>query len=384
MLDIFSQFRHFFLKFDDVCIDNNVFRLHYKATVMILMCASVLVTSRQYIGDPIDCMADGVPGGIMDTYCWIHGTFSIPERWVGKQGVDVPLPGVAPVGKDGVDPVYHKYYQWVCYVLFLQAGLFYFPRLIWKAYEGGRLRMLVEGMFEPRMMINKDERSEKIGTIVKYFRENRGGHTFYFLRFLMCEVLNFVNVIGQMFLMDKFLGYEFSTYGLSVLGYSEMDARERPDPMAVVFPKVSKCSFHKYGPSGTIERHDGLCVLPLNIINEKIYIFLWFWFILIASITGLFLLYRLAVLMGAGIRTAMIQARSGRVSREKISDIVSEPGLTYFQQVGDFFLLYLIAKNMDEVAMKELIIELHAALKPAYSDAPTLKASSKNNSTLTE
>ena len=92
-----------------------------------------------------------------------------------------------------------------------------------------------------------------------------------------------------------------------MLGYSEMNANERPDPMAVVFPKVSKCSFHKYGPSGTPERLDGLCVLPLNIINEKIYIFLWFWFILIASITGLFLLYRLAVLMGAGIRTAMIQ-----------------------------------------------------------------------------
>ena len=89
-----------------------------------------------------------------------------------------------------------------------------------------------------------------------------------------------------------------------------MDAQDRPDPMAVVFPKVSKCTFHKYGPSGTIERHDGLCVLPLNIINEKIYIFLWFWFILIASITGLFLLYRLAVLMGAGIRTAMIQVSS--------------------------------------------------------------------------
>ena len=57
MLDIFSQFTGF-LKFDSVCIDNNVFRLHYKATVMVLVCASVLVTSRQYIGDPIDCMAD--------------------------------------------------------------------------------------------------------------------------------------------------------------------------------------------------------------------------------------------------------------------------------------------------------------------------------------
>ena len=49
------------------------------------------------------------------------------------------------------------------------------------------------------------------------------------------------------------------------------------DPMAKVFPKVTKCSFHKYGPSGTIEIRDGLCVLPLNIINEKIYILLWFW-----------------------------------------------------------------------------------------------------------
>ena len=152
----------------------------------------------------------------------------------------------------------------------------------------------------------------------------------------------------------RFLGYEFSTYGLKVIKFSEMDMKERVDPLSVVFPKVAKCSFHKFGASGTVERHDGLCVLPLNIINEKIYIFLWFWFIIIASITGIFLLYRLAVLFGSGIRTAMIQARSGRVGRDKINDILCEPGLNYFQQLGDFFLLYLIAKNMDEVGMKVL------------------------------
>ena len=150
----------------------------------------------------------------------------------------------------------------------------------------------------------------------------------------------------------RFLGYEFSTYGLKVIKFSEMDLEERVDPLAVVFPKVAKCNFFKYGASGSVERHDGLCVLPLNIINEKIYIFLWFWFILLASITGMFLLYRLGVLFGSGIRTAMIQARSGRVSRDKISDILNESGLNYFQQLGDFFLLYLIAKNMDEVGMK--------------------------------
>ena len=46
------------MKFDPVCIDNNVFRLHYKATVMILVICSLLVTSRQYIGDPIDCLVE--------------------------------------------------------------------------------------------------------------------------------------------------------------------------------------------------------------------------------------------------------------------------------------------------------------------------------------
>ncbi len=44
------------IKLDQVCIDNNVFRLHYKATVIFLVAFSLLVTSNQYFGDPIDCI----------------------------------------------------------------------------------------------------------------------------------------------------------------------------------------------------------------------------------------------------------------------------------------------------------------------------------------
>ena len=69
-----------FLKFDSVWIDNSVFRLHYKATCMVFIAASMFSGQKQYFGDPIDCMVDGVPGGTMDTYCWIHGTYSIPTR----------------------------------------------------------------------------------------------------------------------------------------------------------------------------------------------------------------------------------------------------------------------------------------------------------------
>ena len=55
----------------------------------------------------------------------------------------------------------------------------------------------------------------------------------------------------------------------------------------MLISQVTKCTFHKYGPSGTIQTIDGLCILPLNIINEKIYVFLWFWFIFVAVISAI-------------------------------------------------------------------------------------------------
>ena len=76
-----------YLKFDHVWIDNVVFRLHYKATFIIFVTASLFLTSRQFFGDPIDCYVEGVQGGIMDTYCWIHSTYSIPTRYAHQTGV---------------------------------------------------------------------------------------------------------------------------------------------------------------------------------------------------------------------------------------------------------------------------------------------------------
>ena len=49
--------------------------------------------------------------------------------------------------------------------------------------------------------------------------------------------------------------------------------------MIYIFPRMTKCTFHKFGVSGEVEKHDALCILPLNIVNEKIYIFIWFWYI---------------------------------------------------------------------------------------------------------
>ena len=63
--------------------------------------------------------------------------------------------------------------------------------------------------------------------------------------------------------------------------------------MDIVFPKITKCTFYKYGPSGTIESRDAVCVMTLNIINEKIYTVLWYWLLLLSTVSLLAVFWRL-------------------------------------------------------------------------------------------
>ena len=96
-----------------------------------------------------------------------------------------------------------------------------------------------------------------------------------------------------MFLMDRFFNGAFLTFGLEVIAFAERDQEDRLDPMIYIFPRMTKCTFHKFGTSGEVEKHDALCILPLNIVNEKIYIFLWFWLLLLGGLSTLVVAYRL-------------------------------------------------------------------------------------------
>jgi innexin len=274
MFDVFGSVKGL-LKLDQVCIDNNIFRLHYKATVIILVAFSLLVTSRQYIGDPIDCIVDEIPLNVMDTYCWIYSTFTIPNRLSGVVGKDIVQPGVGSHSEGEDEVKYHKYYQWVCFVLFFQGKVFlnfsqsnlhlkfqnltaicfYVPRYLWKTWEGGRIKMLVMDLNCP--VVNDEAKEDRKKILVDYLVENLNRHNFYAFRFFICEALNFINVFVQIYFMDYFLGGEFTSYGSDVLSYTEREPEERDDPMSRVFPKVTKCTFHKYGPSGSVQKFDG-------------------------------------------------------------------------------------------------------------------------------
>lgn len=105
-----------------------------------------------------------------------------------------------------------------------------------------------------------------------------------------------LNISFNIYITNKFLGESFLTYGIEVLKYYK-----RPsfyvDPMEVIFPRLTKCNFYKYGPSGTIQNIDAMCILAQNVLNEKIYLLLWIWFLILAILSIFTLAYRIAIII---------------------------------------------------------------------------------------
>ena len=235
--------------------------------------------------------------------------------------------------------VYHKYYQWVYFVLFFQALCFYAPHFFWKSCESTRLRTLTVELKDP--LFNLAEKEGFAKRVVLYLERNRGMHQKYYHYFALFEVMNLVNVLGQMYVVDVFLGGAFTTYGLDVLNYIQMDQDDRVDPMVRVFPRMTKCTFHRFGASGDVQRHDALCILPLNIINEKIYIIMWFWFVFLAIVSGVWLIYRLLTFVKPTLRYEFLKKRANLTRANDLQVVLQDC------PTGDWFLYSMMCKNMD-------------------------------------
>lgn len=363
------------VKPDRITIENFVFQLHSKITVTLLIAFSVIVTTVQYFGDPIECYSSSksIPSSLLNMFCWITTTFSVPSSWQQHVGSEVPYPGIAATTRDTKDKVYHTYYQWVCFVLYGQALMFAIPSFLWKMTAQNKITSLVMDLDEH---IVQKERKSKCQSLVKFLMRSRGSHGTTFYCFMLLEVMNAVNVVAQMFLMDRFLGGNYWSFGLKFLKHrTSPSPYEDPalfDPLIQVFPRMTKCTFHKYGSSGDVERHDAFCLLSVNHVNEKIFIVIWFWFmgLLIASAIGV--IYRMITYSSPDLRIIVLQARCRMASPLVLEEIVSR------SSPADWFLLSLLAKNLDAFNFKTVSDLYLQALhdQSARSSSPPYAATS--------
>ncbi|ULM71689.1 viral innexin 6 [Diadegma fenestrale ichnovirus] len=331
-------------------IDTSFFRLHYKFTVGVLLIFSVLSHSREYFGEPMDCHFAEYPHGSLNNYCAVQSTFIPVESVKAGESSAMDKDITHPVVAGPKEKRYYSYYQWVPVVLLIQAMFFYFPWYIWQSLENGRMKMLTGDLTAP--VLRKDDMEEKTESLLDYVIMNMHNHNSYAYSYFVCELLNLTNVMTQIIFMNTFLGEGLELYGTFLTAFNERANEEARDPMETVFPTITKCTFRKYGASGDLQKLDGFCILTQNSGNAKIYTFLWFWFHLLAVISVLIVIYRIAAIFVPSFRLYVLRSSSSMNSSRDIEII--DRDLWY----GDWFILRLIGLTVNPIVYKKLMFRL--------------------------
>ena len=136
------------------------------------------------------------------------------------------------------------------------------------------------------------------------------------------------------------------------------------NPVCQVFPTVTSCQFPSGSLTGTVNIDHALCVLSLNIVNDKIFLVEWFWFFFLIIIAIISSFSRALSLIFPYLRIAML--KSTDISYDLEDDRVIKR-IVAKCKLGDWFLLTLIKKNLDDrqftVWMKEVDERINGTVK---------------------
>jgi len=336
-----------------VSIDNWAFTIHYRLTAITLLLMSLFITCQQFFGDPINCIkTNDIAIKIINNFCWIQGTFTLPRALIidmerEQKGLP-PLkaaPGIDHRHKDD-EIIVHNYYYWVCIVLFLQGCSFMVTRVLWKVWEKGYMKLLIEGI--NKSMATQNKRFERSIAITLFLNKRRFDLKGYSRKFFICEIANLINIIIQIYITDLFLRGQFLHYGWDMMFNSK-----RIDPTDKVFPKLGKCTFRRFGSSGDVQSYDSLCVLPLNIVNEKFYLVIWFLFFTVLAISFWAVFIRIMLMMFKELRFYYIQTYNKHINEEYFRSVFSNSSYSYW------FILYLLSCNLEPMHFRDVILSIN-------------------------
>jgi len=352
---------------DEINIDNWVFKLYYKVSTVLCMLGASIGVAQGYFGKPITCQFNGINSELADDFCWMHGSSYIPSEYQPHMKCIVDQDKV--INEDTAPQT--QYYQWVTFVFAIQAAVFYMPYKIWSALEGGLIASFGTEA-KSKVMVSRDADIDDeclvleamTDRFVKYFKCVFHRNTWYFAYFVCCELLNFALLLIQFVETNKFLNGKFAWYGLEVMVYL---GKERPDrkagtnPMCAVFPTEVSCNIPNVGAAGGKQTSNGLCVLTQNIINEKMYLIFWFWYVILGTISVFFLFWRIMTIVSSRLRFLLIYKT---IRHQFDGDLKNHLQSILDQgQIGDWFVLYQLSKNSNYYFYREFIRELAKDLK---------------------
>ncbi|CAH8552053.1 unnamed protein product [Heterobilharzia americana] len=173
--------------------------------------------------------------------------------------------------------------------------------------------------------------------------------------YMIIKLLYLFNSVGQLLLMERFLGIngEYRLFGISILNDLIMGRHWNETS---VFPRVGFCRVPIKLTSTPIPMVTVQCTLPVNMLNEKIYVFLWFWFVFVASLevasVGVWI-YRLAARQSR-LRLLIRYLKIADVYEESMDPLLARFEMTFLRLDGSF-LLQMMRLNAGSLITQEIV-----------------------------
>lgn len=291
------------------------------------------------------------------------------------------------------------YYQWVPLVLGLQAILYYIPRIIWSIFTYNRTGTDLQNLIRQANLITKEDGEKRqkmvqhiaktlelllfnrreyrtMDTLNHSFRRSlsfmpgkRHGNNLIYV-YLTIKILYSIIGFFQLYLMYFFL--RFNSYeGYWLFGYRLLTdiINGKQWTETQIFPRVGMCrhTLQHVGASNTLFAQ---CVLPINMLNEKIYIFLFFFLgsIMLLTILSIPLwLYR----MGLKQRQRHFIKRFLKIAdvydrNDPKMALLTDRFMNEFLRKDGHFILRMLSMNAGDLITVEIVCNLFADYKKRF------------------
>lgn len=365
---------------------DNIDRFNHRYATLFFIFASVLVLVRMHVGELINCWA---PAEFADNWveyanslCWISNTYYVPPS---KHDI------LSPENRTEI-----SYYQWVPFVLLIQAFMCYLPCTLWGVFNkslGTNIKGIITEITHIDMMLDDKTRSTRFQQIARHFHRlfkssqvydrsgacgrlkndlanrHRGcGRLFgnYLITlYIILKLAHVGNVLLQIYMLQVILGTNYTFYGFQVL---HQLATEGSFDSSRHFPTITLCDFEIRSIGRTIP-YSVQCTLPVNIFNEKIFITVWFVLCLLLLINSLSLVYWLSVTFTTNRRRYLKKMLkvANKYDRERDQAKLAYLSNQYLRQDG-VFILRLIGTRLGDLAAYELVEKLWMTTSGPFRD----------------
>lgn len=184
--------------------------------------------------------------------------------------------------------------------------------------------------------------------------------------YFLVKIMYVVNSIGQLFLLNLFLGTDYHIYGFEVIRrFIDKDDWTQSHR----FPRETICDF-KMRHMNVVQRFVVQCALPINLFSEKIFIFLWFWFATLAVFTVISATRWIFDILFLSRQVNYVKHTLGIwISFESRDTEVAKKFCVSFLRRDGIFLLRLLRSNVGHLMAAEVLKGLYDTTSSSIKDA---------------